>query len=141
MGKINVVLKDDVEDALRDKIRKRGDLSKIIEGALRKVLLYEKKRNITLNRFDIAMLKCIKRHPEEWVIISSKIEEAKKNSDGQFNEKGCKLFDEAMDLFEKKVVDAEYRKWREQYCQSGEHLFDPPEWAIQAVYYILKGER
>ena len=34
MGKITVVLSDDIEERLRTHMRKRGDLSRIIEKAL-----------------------------------------------------------------------------------------------------------
>lgn len=34
MGKITFVLRDNIEERLRDLIRKRGDLSRIIEQAL-----------------------------------------------------------------------------------------------------------
>ena len=34
MGKITIVLSDDIEERLRTKTRKRGDLSRIIEKAL-----------------------------------------------------------------------------------------------------------
>ena len=34
MGKVTIVLRDSIEERLRDLIRKRGDLSRIIEQAL-----------------------------------------------------------------------------------------------------------
>lgn len=38
MGKITLVLSDEIEDRLRNLIRKRGDLSKIVEQALKELL-------------------------------------------------------------------------------------------------------
>ena len=35
MGKVNIVLDDDIEWALRTQIRRRGDLSRIVNEALR----------------------------------------------------------------------------------------------------------
>ena len=38
MGRVNVVLEDDVEELLRNHIKRKGDISKIINQALRKYL-------------------------------------------------------------------------------------------------------
>ncbi len=38
MGKITLVLSDEIEDRLRNLIRKKGDLSKIVEQALEELL-------------------------------------------------------------------------------------------------------
>ena len=38
MGRVNVVLEEDVEEMLRNHIKKKGDISRIINEALRKYL-------------------------------------------------------------------------------------------------------
>ena len=42
MGRVNVVLDDDIEALLRNHIKRKGDISKIINEALRKYFGEEK---------------------------------------------------------------------------------------------------
>jgi len=44
MGKVTVVLDDDIEEKMRNHIKRKGDLSKIVEEALRKHLKEVKKK-------------------------------------------------------------------------------------------------
>lgn len=45
MGKIQIIFKDYIEDALRDEIKRRGDISRIVNEAVRVFLKLPKQPN------------------------------------------------------------------------------------------------